>query len=258
MIYDLLWYEKPADELDQSIADLHFGERNDMRERTSSTLVAPYFADPRYTGEDFANEAAERFFSSLTQAEVHYQAVQGYLQIDTFDSLQMAPRDFIRRLTINIEWSFSINPLTRCSYMSGHVASLDPAWTDLESNLDSLLRLPIKDSFSIVIYLSRDLQFSRNLFCALDTIKPVYLTLVAKGMRVKVLGYRFFTPSWRLRTKFANGLDRSSQTAEQLNYYFDRTPEEWLSMVGTELEAIKQPQRKMGCLEVRATHCISV
>jgi hypothetical protein len=126
------------------------------------------------------------------------------------------------------------------------------SYSDLQSTLDSLLALPVRDDLAIVIYLGHDIQYSRNMFCVLDMIKPVFQTLVQRGVKIKVLGYRFFTPRWRNTDDDEPGVatKRPCTTAERLNYYFDHTPDEWFAMKEAEPRAIKQPLRRQRCLEV--------
>jgi hypothetical protein len=248
-IYEYLW-EEHINTIDRIIS-LSYNFYNTEPEefilqRRDWVLPAPCIADARFIGEDFAREAATLFFRKLTEAEVDYRLVRAYLEMEKFGNMTFHPRDIIRRLTIDIAWSISPREIF--------------AYADLQDSLNSLLTLPIREDFSIIIYLSRDLQFSRDLFCVLDTIKPSYQALVKKGMKIKVLGWQFFTPRWRDPRDIETDIKpkQTCSTAEQLSYYFDRTPEEWLQMKEAEICDIKQPQRKMKCLEVLSASLFTV
>jgi hypothetical protein len=241
-VYEHLWEQRYIDHVDAAIAlPLKF-TKNAPKDSVSKTqnmnLPMPFFTDARFVGKALARESATYFFRMLTDAELHYQRVSTYLRIEKLGNLEFRPRDIIRRLTIDIAWSIS--------------QQKEVAYSDLQDTLDSLLSLPVRDDLAIVIYLGRDLQYSRNMFCVLDMIKPVFQTLVRKGMNIKVMGYRFFTPRWRNTDDDEPGIatKRPYTTAERLNYYFDHTPDEWFEMKEAELRAIKQPLRSQRCLEV--------
>jgi hypothetical protein len=241
-VYDYLWEQRHIVLADASISLPHKSPKNGSDDsppqKQNMNLLMPFHTDARFVGEAFAREAATYFFRMLTDAEVHYQLASAYLRIEELGNMSFRPRDVVRRLTIDIAWSISQRK--------------EVAYSDLQDTLESLLTLPMRDDLAILMYLGRDLQYSRNMFCVLDMIKPVFCTLFQKGVNIKVLGYRFFTPRWRNSGDDETGVgsNRTFTTAEQLNYYFDRTPEEWFEMKEAELRAIKQPLRRQKCLEV--------
>jgi hypothetical protein len=249
-IYDHLWEQKWIDSVDEFIATSHKAYKGKLNPSTQSlrdwVLPAPYFANARFVGENFAREAATRFFRALTETEVHYTMVRAYLDVETFGNMAFRPREVIRHLTIDVAWSVS--------------EWEELAYSDLWDCMNSLLALQVRNDLTIDIYLSRDLQFSRNLFHVLDTIKPAYQTLVQKGVKIKVLGYRFFTPRWRNHEDINANMrpKRLCTTAEQMSYYFDRTPEDWLQMKEAEINVINPPQRRMKHLEVRYASLLTV
>jgi hypothetical protein len=241
-VYDYLWEQPYVDDVDATISlppRFFKNAPNDpVSHKQNMILRMPFFADARFVEEDFAKEAATFFFRTLTDAELHYQFVSTYLRIERLGNMEFRPRDVTRRLIIDIAWSIS--------------QQKEVSYSDLQDTLDSLLTLPVRDDLAIVIYLGRDLQYSRNMFCVLDMIKPVFQALVQKGVNIKVLGYRFFTPRWRDSADDEPGTvtKRPCTTAEQLNYYFDRTSDEWFKMKEAELKAIEQAVRRQKCLEV--------
>jgi hypothetical protein len=236
-VYDYLWNRKSLHELDKKIA-LPYVKVYETRITNDWYLSAPIFSDASFVGQPFARGAATYFFRMLTKAEVHYRLVRAFLQIKTFGNMSLRPRDVIRFLKIDVAWSISGGDRF--------------AYDDLRENLKSLLDLPAKDDFAIEIFLPRDMQFSRTLYHVLDIIRPIYHSLVQKGVKIKVLGFRFFTPSWR-----EDSMKRKSHispykytTAELLNCYFDMTTEAWFLMKEAEIAAIKKPQRRQKCFEV--------
>jgi hypothetical protein len=239
LTYDYLWDDLSTSRVDDQV-DLPYMRQDEARHLRSWILEVPHFADAKVVGESFAREAATWYFRSVTKAEIHYRLVRAFLNMESFGNMAFRPRNIIRRLTIDIAWE-----------MLGYFTH-DVAYAELQENLETLQTLPVKEDFEIIIYLSRDMQFSRTLFRVLETLRPIYTALVQKGMKVKILGYRFFTPQWRNPNDFREEVipERVCTTAEQLNYYFEGTPEEWLDMKEAELQTIKQPQRKMKCLEV--------
>jgi hypothetical protein len=241
-VYDYLWEQPYVDDVDAAISIpprfFKNAPNNPVSQKQNMILRMPFFADARFVGEDFAKEAATFFFRTLTDAELHYQFVSTYLRIERLGNMEFRPREVTRRLIIDIAWSIS--------------QQKEVSYPDLQDTLDSLLTLPVRDDLAIVIYLGRDLQYSRNMFCVLDMIKPVFQALVQKGVNIKVLGYRFFTPRWRDSADNEPGgvTKRPCTTAEQLNYYFDRTSDEWFEVKEAELKAIEQAVRRQKCLEV--------
>jgi hypothetical protein len=254
LVYSYLWDEDCVDFVDEHVSKAAprlpklWGIPVKWAVPLDWVLPTPFFADTRFVGEQFAREAATWYFRHASNAEVHYRLVRAFFGMEKFGDMSFRPRDVIRRLTIEVAWSI--------------YAWHEFAYADFRENMEYLLTLPVKDDFEIVIYLPRDMQFSRLFFHVLDTLKPIYKALVEKGMRVKVLGYQFFTPSW----KYGHDSDdemkleqaREYTTAEQLNCYFDMTPETWFTMQAAEISAIRQPQRRAKCFEVRHTQCLRI
>lgn len=238
-IYNYLWDEKAVQLVDSQIGDITTGQ-HDSRLSEEWVIRVPHFADANYVGEQFAREAATLFWRLITNAEVHYRLVRPFLNISSFGNMPFRPRDIIRRLVIDIG----------CAHAGYYRIIVVIA--DLVKNLESLLTLPVQDDFQIIIYISREIQFSRTLFKALEAMKPTYQALVQKGMKVKVLGFQFFTPAWRNPNDVREEakVRRPCTTAEQLNYYFEMTPYEWLDMKEGEINEIKQPVRRERCMEV--------
>lgn len=238
-VYDLLWDEDAIDLVDKQLA-LPNGSVQDERLSNDWVLEVPFFANAKVVGESFAREAATYFFRMVTDAEIDYRLVQAYLRMENFGNMSLRPREITRLLRIDLAWSFSFNHF---------------AYADLQANLESLLDLPVRDDFAIEVFIPRDMQFSRTLFHILDIIKPIYRAFVTKGMVIKVLGYCFFTPSWRQLADYTDGPEPKQfcTTAELLNCYFDGTTEEWFTMKDAEIAAIKNPRRREKCLEVRAS-----
>jgi hypothetical protein len=223
-IYDYLWDKQETDCVDEAISSSPTSS-SDHRFSSPWVIHAPFFADAHIANSQFALEASTHFFRSVSNAEVHYRFVRAFCEMSTFGHMAIRPIDIIRRLSINIEWQI--------------YQWRDFAYTEFRQSMEYLLTLPVKDDFEIVIYLPRCMQFSRLLFHILETLRPIYKALAEKGMKIKVLGYDFF-------------LDDEAQveTAEQLNYYFDRTPEMWFAMKKVEIDAIQRLDRKAISFEV--------
>jgi hypothetical protein len=236
-VYDYLWDRASLNVLDGKIA-LPYVKVYESRVTHDWCLSVPILANTSFVGESFARGAATYFFRMMTKAEVHYRLVRAYLQIKTFGNMSIRPCDVIRFLKIDVAWSLS---------GGGRFA-----YSDLRENLKSLLDLPARDDFTIEIFLPRDMQLSRTLYHVLDIIRPIYHSLVQKGVKIKVLGFRFFTPSWREHSKKETGKTSPTKytTAELLNCYFDMTTEAWFLMKEAEIAAIKKPQRMQKCFEV--------
>jgi hypothetical protein len=239
-VYDHLWDWETVETIDHHVTRAK--ERNDERTSGNWILSAPFFADAKIVGELFAREAATQFFRMITDAEVHYRLVRVYVQMNQFGNMSFRPRDIIRRLRIDVQWSNSWG-------------REEIVYADLQDNLQSLLCLPARNDFVVEIFLPRQMQFSRIFFHVLDIIKPIYHSLVQKGVKIKVLGYRFFTPSWRVDTADTTetGPKFHCTTAEALNFYFDGTTEDWFAMKEAELAAIKNPRRMQKCFDVCVT-----
>ncbi|KAF2034049.1 hypothetical protein EK21DRAFT_57280 [Setomelanomma holmii] len=239
-IYDALWDEETRKRLDDLIGR-SYHSLHESGELNNWILPGPFFTEPTYIGEHFAKEALTYFFRMVSQAEVHYRAINHFLEIDQFGRMEFRPIDILRVLTINVEWTFR-----------------DLAYDDLRENMESLLTLPVREDFEIVIYIDRNLQFSRHLFHILELIRPVYHALVAEGVKIKVLGYRFFTVRWREQAiatdNDSDGPKLQYETAEQLNYYFNGTAEEWLQMKDAEIRKIKRTPRRLKNLEVSSVY----
>ncbi|KAH7406750.1 hypothetical protein DE146DRAFT_404098 [Phaeosphaeria sp. MPI-PUGE-AT-0046c] len=239
-VYSYLWDEQAVHRVESQIGDVT-NELSELHLSKDWTLQVPHFADANYVDEPFAREAATLFFRVITALEVQYRSVRRFLKMSSFGNMSLCPRDIIRRLVIDVKFA----PVGR-SYRRIIVLA------DLRDNLESLLTLPVRDNFEIIIYIDREIQFSRTLFKTLEIMKPIYHALVQKGMKIKVLGFQFFTPAWRnpddIREEATVG--RPCTTAEQLNYYFEMTPMEWLDMKEGELNAIKQPLRRERCMRI--------
>ncbi|KAF2828207.1 hypothetical protein CC86DRAFT_369324 [Ophiobolus disseminans] len=236
-IYDYLWDSKSVDHVEEWISASH-----EVGRKASSLHhwdpLAPSFADATYIGELFAQEVVTWFFRMIKKPEVDYRAVQAYLEMDTFGSMTFRPRDVIRRLTIKVDWEFS--------------SQRGVAYGDLQKNLESVLSLPVRDDFVVEIFIALVLFPVVELFHVLEVIRPIYRGLVDKGMRVDVLGDRFFAAKWRDRAdKKAAPKRTPREMAGLLNDYFDvTTPEEWLLLKETEINQFSHQRRKMKCLQM--------
>jgi len=234
-VYDHLWDPLAIDLTDEQIS-------RSSQEHSLSTdwvLKLPFFADASFVGEHFSREAAIYFLRVLTDSEVDYGVLQAYLRMKSVGNMDLRPGEIIRRLRIDVP--YRTNP---CSF----------AYADLKRNLESLLDLSVRNDLTVEVFLDRELQFSRNFFHIMDIIKPIYQTLVEKGMTIKVLGYRFFTPDWR-QGVYDIGRPEPKQhctTAEILNCYFDGTTEEWFAIKDAEIATLKNPRRREKCYQVRA------
>lgn len=238
-IYDYLWDEKAVRLVDSQLAEIVPGQV-DLQSAPKWALRVPYFVDANYVGEAFAREAATLFWRLITDAEIHYRLVRSFLNMSSFGNMSLRPCDIIRRLVIDVGFS-------QAGYYRVNVVL-----AELIDGLESLLALPVRDDLEIIIYIEREIQFSRNLFKVLEVMKPTYHALTQKGMKVKVLGYQFFTPAWRNPNDIREEakVRRPCTTAEQLNFYFAMTPYEWLDMKEGEINEIKQFVRKERCMEV--------
>lgn len=238
-VYSYLWNEEAVALIDSQVSEV-ISRPTILQPPQDWVLRVPFFVDANYVGEQFAREAATLFWRLVTDAEIHYRLIRPFLNISSFGNITLRPCDIMRRLVIDVGFSHA-------SYYR-----VDVLLVELIDNLESLLALPVKDDFEIVIYISRELQFSRTLFKTLEAMKPIYYALVQKGMKVKVLGYQFFTPAWRNPNDIREEarVRRPCTTAEQLNYYFAMTPYEWLDMKEGEINDIKQPVRRERCMEV--------
>jgi hypothetical protein len=223
-IYDYLWDKDETDFVDGHISSSPLG-KSDPRFSSPWVINVPFFADTHFADTQFALEAAAYFFRSASTAEAHYRFVRAFCEMSKFGNLSIRPINIIRRLSINIAWQI--------------YQWQDFSYSEFRENMEYLLTLPVKDDFEIVIYLPRCMQFSRLLFHILETLRPIYKALVEKDMKMKVLGYDFF-------------LDDEAEVgmAEQLNYYFDRTPEMWFAMKEVEINAIQRQDRKIASFGV--------
>lgn len=244
-VYDYLWQGVDADFLDREISCVpEFFHRNDDNEWV---LRAPFYAAADFVGPHFAREAALWYFQKLTNAEVDYKAVHDFLRMKEFGNQAFTPVTTLRTLNIALDWDISNR--SKENYYIDQDA--------LRFNLQSLLTLKPHEDFSVVLYLDRNLQFSREMFHALETIRPIYHDVVKSGLNFKVLGFRFFTPAWR-----RNGSKKVTRpikaTSEQLNHYFEMNPEDWLVLIGKELNQIKQRDRRRACQQVSQTQVSGV
>lgn len=238
-VYDLLWTDEEVDQLDQVIGtskDLprlnHWSDPTVPSER-----AVPFFADADFTGPEFAHEAAVWYFKMRTRGEIHYSQVRNYIERNEFGGVKLAPINFIRRLTINLEW---VMPY------ADHLS-----YADLRECMESLLTLKDKKRLAIEIYLSRDMQFSRTMFQALELIRPFFLEMKGNGFPPKLMGYQWFSPKWRQVNPDRVEERKTYATVELLNYFFDGTPEEWLAMKSEEIQADENHTRRKKCFQVR-------
>jgi hypothetical protein len=239
LVYDYLWDERSVDYVDSQLSSERKIEGN-VHDSQDWILRVPSFADAKFVGEPFAREAATWFFRSVTGAEVHYCNLPAFFNMNQLGHMPFCPRDIIRRLIVSVKWSVASHRTREFAY------------AELQENLESLLTLLVKEDFTINMYITSGMQFSCTLFRVLEIIRPYYYALVHKGHKVKVLGYRFCTLSWRKYDviKEETSPERTCTTAEQLNYYFDGTPEDWFAMNRAEIESMREPLRKEKCLEV--------
>ena len=237
-VYDYLW-----DQTSRGRVEEWFSPSTDAEDDDGSlqncVLTAPHFAHATFVGEDFASEAVTWFFSMLKKPEVDYRRAQTYIQMKNFGSVTIRPIDVIRHLAIWVE----------CG-MFGRPNYKDIPWENLRINLESLLGLPVRDNLVLEIRISENLQFTHELFRVLVTIRPVYHALVEKQVNIKVLGNNFIIARLADDPKVAAEQGRPRNDAEQLNCYFDGTPEEWFLKKEVDILAIEEARRRISCMKV--------
>jgi hypothetical protein len=193
-------------------------------------LPVPIFANPRFVGTEFATEFALRYVRALSAAEIDYRCVRAHLNHDRFGSLHFPLKTFINCLTITVGEGFGYTLLE---------AFAETAWRD---SLDSLLTLKDNRSVRIIIYLPTWMQYRVKLFEVLEVTRPFFSKFRENSMDVKILGHDFFDPI---------GDDTEEIFSEQLNHYFDRTPEAWLDMKTREIKEIPNAKQRRACRGVR-------
>ncbi|XP_014558899.1 hypothetical protein COCVIDRAFT_24632 [Bipolaris victoriae FI3] len=227
-IYDLLWGDEHAERLDEALSitpdALKISEQPIL---DLPHLSVPPFANSRFVGIEFASEAATRYFRAITVAEIDYRCVRAHINRNRFGPMCFPIKEIISRLTISV-YENSLYGLG----MSGF------AKTALEDSLDSLLMLKSNRHLKVKIYLPWRIQYKKSLFQVLETIRPFSATFRNANMDVRVLGYDFFNP-----------IEDDSEWifSEQLNYYFDGTPEEWLEMKIKEVKEIADARQRKAC-----------
>lgn len=223
-----MWGNDDIERVDKVISSVPsmFGYRDELTVHLPD-LPVPVFANPRFVGTEFATEFAVRYVRHLSAAEVDYRCVRAYLNRDRFGPLQFPLKRFINRLDINI-----------CS--SGIEFFAEMGWRD---SLDGLLMLKDNRSFgTITIYLPDWMQYRPSFFEFLELTRPFFRKFREYSMDVKILGYDFFNPI---------GDDTEDIYSEQLNHYFDGTPEEWLDMKAKEIKEIPDAKQRRACKGVR-------
>jgi hypothetical protein len=200
-------------------------------DRSGIDLPVPHFTNAHVMGNEFAEEAATYYFRVRRIAEVDYRCVRAYLERDRFGPMPFLVKNAIRRLTIKIDWD-----MCKGTYFGG-----DFAYEALTDSIDSLGLLQNHKEMAIEIFLHPDIQFCPSLYRVLDTIKPGFLLLREANVNIKVLGYEWFS---------LMAEDPAETTSEQLNYYFERTPEEWLNMKAEEVRAISEVKLRRRCKRV--------
>jgi hypothetical protein len=217
-------------EMDSSISKFALATSMDQSTMAPIDLPVPRFANAHFMGNDFAEEAATYYFRVRRIAEIDYRCVRAYLERDRFGPLIFLVKNAIRRLTIKIDWDMC----------KGTYSGEDFAYEALSDSMDSLHLLQNHKDMAIEIFLHTDMQFCPSLYRVLDTIMPVFLLLREANVNIKVLGYEWFSQ-----------VDADDDaTSEQLNYYFTRTPEEWLDMKAEEIKAIPEAKLRRRCRRV--------
>lgn len=187
----------------------------------------PRFADSRFVGTEFATEAATRYFRALTGAEINYRCVRAHLNRSRFGCMDFPLKKIINNLTISLPDCIEYN------YGTMYLAK-----TALADSLDSLLMLKENRDVKIVIYLPEMMQYHKMLFEFLEVCRPFHSLFRDAKMDVKILGYDFFNPIED---------DSDDMFSEQLNQYFDRTPDEWLDMKAKEIKEIPDEKQRRAC-----------
>jgi hypothetical protein len=232
--YDYLWTDELVHELDNKISAFAMATRMDQDTMEAIDPPVPPFANSHLVGNEFAGEAAVHYFRMRMVAEVDYRCVRAYLERTRFGPMPFLVQSVIRRLAIKIDWDM-------CKYYSGEIFEHEA----LKDSMESLRVLQDHKDMTIEIYLHPDLQFCRSLYHLLETIKPGYLQLREANVDIRVLGYKWFS-----------GMEaHTDTTSEQLNYYFTRTPKEWLELKADEIKTI--PDEKLRRLSKRVSTSIA-
>ncbi|KAF5849233.1 hypothetical protein GGP41_006155 [Bipolaris sorokiniana] len=231
-IYDLLWDDKHAEHLDAALSIIPDAVKiSDQPILDLPPLSVPPFANSEFVGIEFASEAATRYFRAITVAEINHRCVRAHLNRNRFGPMCFPIKEAINSLTISVD--------ENSSYGLGMSRF---AKTALEDSLDSLLMLKSNRHLKVKIYLPCRIQYKKGLFEVLETIRPFFATFRDANMDVRVLGYDFFNP-----------IEDDSEWifSEQLNYYFNGTPEEWLEMKTKEVKEIADTRQRKACKSVR-------
>ncbi|USP80337.1 uncharacterized protein yc1106_07611 [Curvularia clavata] len=229
-IYDLLWSSHDIKCVDKVMSSVPAGIRYQNQPAVHlPDLPVPIFANPSLVGTEFAAEFALRYVRALTAAEIDHRCVRAHLNRDRFGSLHFPFKRFINCLTITVG----------CDSFGFIESFAEAAWRD---SLDALLTLKDDRSIKIIIYLSTWMQYRVRLFEVLEVTRPFFYKFRENSMNVKVFGYDFFNPIED---------DTGDIYSEQLNHYFDRTPEEWLDMKAKEIKEIPDAKQRRACKGVR-------
>jgi len=216
--------------MDESLSSFS-GKKSLVRASMETPEISvPRFANATLVGIEFASEAAVLYFRALIGAEIDYRCARAHLERENVGEMPCPVAKTIRRLTIKIEeeytgWAIDYKVLKEC--------------------MQSLLLLKDHDGICIEIYLNSSIQYSGALFRVLETIKPVFLALCATKVKIKVLGYNFFS---LLEDKSGDVF------SEQLNYYFMGTPQEWLDMKKIENREIQEVLLRNQCKRVSTSY----
>ncbi|KAL6156903.1 hypothetical protein ACJBU6_04486 [Exserohilum turcicum] len=227
-IYDFLWSDEDIERLDAAISFIPYVVTvHDQPAVDLLDLPVPRYANSSFVGNEFASEVAMRYFRALTGAAIDYRCVRAHLNRSYFGPMHLTMKDVIKNVVM------TISRVAYCSYGTKVFAA-----DALADSLESLFILKDHRNLPIEIYLDHTLQYKPALFEILEIIRPMFLQFRDAKMNVKVLGYDFFNP-----------IDDRSQDvfSEQLNYYFDLSPEEWLDMKAEEIKAIPDKKQRMAC-----------
>lgn len=231
--YDLLWSSYEIKWLDEAISSIPFETQyNRQPAENLPDLPVPQFANSNFVGTDFASEAAQRYFRALTGAEIDYRCVRANLDRERFGPMYLPFKKVVNPLIISVgddSWVYTFGQIQYAKAM-------------LIDSLDSLLTLKDDPDMKIIIYLSPNMQYRKMFFEFLEIARPFFYQLRDANMDVKILGYDFFNPIED---------DTKDVFSEQLNCYFDRTPEEWLDMKAKEIREVKDAKQRRACRGVR-------
>lgn len=140
-------------------------------------LQVPTFGNADFVGTEFASEVATRYFRTLMSAEVDYRCARADLNRNRFGPMDFSLKEVLRNLTIKIYQH------PKRIYKSKGVAI-----TALSDSLDGLLMLKDHQDLTTTICLDERLQYGKDLFHVLETIRPMFYKLGNTDMKFKVLG----------------------------------------------------------------------